>query len=159
MTKKEFKPLSWLVKNFDCNAQKIVDYDILKYRTDFIKKLKKKCDNKEEFTTKLRQEMTYHYWSRAEWELIIEITEDNRVVIKPWVGCYDEKKAAVDVTDDTTFDWRGFAEYHIGKQIYENEAKVDVWDQISYDNQFEKLVDYCWHTRLPYERDYEKFHE
>ena len=40
--KKEVKPFSWIVKIFDCNAQKIKDYDILKYREDDIKKLKKK---------------------------------------------------------------------------------------------------------------------
>lgn len=155
--KREIKPLSWKVKNFNCNRQVIEDYDILRRREDFIKKLKKKCENKEEFAEALRHEMMYHFWSRAEWELIIEITEDNRVLLKPWVGCYDDEKATVDVTDDTTFDWMGFAKHHIGKQRYKNEAKIDVYDQIMWT--WPQMAEYCWYTRLKYERDHPKFHE
>lgn len=157
--KRESKPLSWMVKNFDYNRQVIENYDVLKYREDQIKKLKKQCNTKEEFAEKLRREFQYHFWSRTEWELIIEITEDNRVLLKPWVGCRDDEKATIDVTDDTTFDWRGFAKEHIDRQIYENCAKVDVYDQLTYADQFEKLVTYLWTTRLKYERDYSKFHE
>ena len=155
--KQEFKPLRWLVKNFDINRQVIYDYDVLKYREDDIKKMKKKCATKEEFAEELRLEFQWRYWSRSEHELIIEITEGNRVVLKPWVGCRDKEKAALDVTDDTSFDWHGFAEYHIDKQLYKDCAKVDVFDQLTFANQFEKLVDYCWYTRLKYERKNPKF--
>ena len=157
--KKEFKPLSWLVKNFDCNKQVIEDYDVLKYREDMIKKLKKKCETKEEFAKKLRSEFMYHFWSRAQYELIIEFTEKGGVLLKPWCGCYDDQKATIDVTNDTTFDWKGFAQEHIGQQRYKNTAKIDIFDQLTYADQFEKIVDYCWYTRLKYERDNSKFHE
>lgn len=154
--KTEFKPLSWKVKNFDCNRQLIKDYDIFKYREDEIKKMKKKCATKEEFAKKLRSELMYHFWSRCEYELIIEITDDERILLKPWAGCRDEEKATIDVTNDMSFDWKGFAKYHIDKQ-YGNKAKIDVFDQLTYGDQFEKLVDYCWHTRLKYERKNSKF--
>jgi hypothetical protein len=150
--KKEFKPLSWLVKNFDCNKQVIEDYDVLKYREDEIKKLNKKCASKEEFAKKLRSELMYHFWSRAQYELIIELTEKGGVILKPWCGCYDNQKATIDVTNDTTFDWKGFAEEHIGKQRYRNEAKIDVYDQLTYGDQFEKLVDYVWNYRHKWQR-------
>lgn len=158
MTKREIKPLTWLVTYHDCNADKIKYYDILKYRQDFIKKLKKKCATKEEFAEKLRGEFLWAFWSKAEWEVIIELDDDGRVWISPWVGSRNPEEARVDVTDRTDFDWIGFANEHIGKQIYKNMAKVDVFDQLTYGDQFEKLVDLCWYTRLKYERNSEKFH-
>ena len=157
--KQEFKPPSWKVKIFDCNKQKIVDYDALKYRENQIKKFKKQCATKEEFAEKLRREFQWMYWSRAEWELIVEITEDNRVLLKPWVGCRDDEKATIDVTDDVTFNWWNFAETHIKKQIYKNEAKIDVYDQLMYGDRFENLVTYLWTTRLKWERKNPKFNK
>lgn len=147
--KQEFKPMTWLVKNFDQNAQKITDYDVLKYREDEIKKLKKKCSTKEEFAEELRRELMWSYWSKCEWELIIELTEDNHILLKPWVGCRDEEYN-IDVTDDTSFDWKGFAAEHIGKQIYKNKAKVDVWDQIFY--RWDSFIDYCWNYHHKWQR-------
>lgn len=157
MIKKEFKPLSWKVKCFDCNRQVIKDYDVLKYREKDIRKFKKKCETKEEFAEKLRREFQWQMWSRCEYELIIETTEDNRVLLKPWVGCRDEEAATIDVTNDQTFDWKGFAEHHIGKQIYKNEAKIDCYDQIMWT--WPSIADYCWYTRLKYQRDNPNFHK
>lgn len=148
--KQEHKPMTWLVKNFDCNKQVIAYYDVLKYREDQIKKLKKKCTTKEEFAEKLRRELMSQYWSRTEYELIIELTEDGRVLLKPWVGCRDDEQATIDVTDDTTFDWKGFAEEHIGKQIYKNKAKVDVFSQLDY--VWDDLISYCWNYHHKYQR-------
>lgn len=148
--KQEFKPMSWLVKRFDINHQVIENYDVLKYREDFIKKLKKKCETKEEFTEALKREMMYYFWSRSEYELIIEITEDNRIFLNPWVGCSELEKVRIDVTDDTNFDWRGFAEYHIDTQIYKNEAKIDIYDQLQW--RWQDFIDYCWNYRHKWQR-------
>jgi hypothetical protein len=73
------------------------------------------------------------------------------------VGCRNPDEVKIDVTDEKDFDWRGFANEHIGKQIYKNEAKIDIWDQIEY--RFDKFIDYLWYTRLKYEREHEKFHK
>lgn len=151
--------LSWIVKKFNINKQIIEDCDVLKYREEIIKKLKKKCKNKEEFSEKLCHEFRWQYWSRAEYELIIQITDDNRIILIPWVGCHEPEKVEIDVTNDKSFDWRGFAEHHIDNQIFQNRAKIDIFDQLTYKNQFKKLVDYCWYTRLRYERDNLKFHD
>ena len=156
--KREFKLLTWKVKRYDCNSNKIYDYDILKYREPQIKEFKKKCVTKEEFAEKMRREMMWLYWSKAEHELIIEIDEDSRIWLKPWVGCRNPEDVCIDVTDDGSFNWRGFAEAHIGKQIYKNEAKIDIFDQLTFSNQFEKFINYLWYTRLKYERDDPKFH-
>ena len=153
--KKEFKPLSWKVKNFDCNKQVIEDYDILKYREDFIKKLKKKCATKEEFAEQLRRECMHHFWSKCEYELIIEVDDNNHIWLNPWVGCREPENVRIDVTDIEGFDWKGFAEKHISKQIFKNKAKIDVFDQLEW--KWTEFVDYCWHTRLKYERKDSKF--
>lgn len=148
--KKEFKPLSWKVKNFDCNKQVIEDYDVLKYREAEIKKLKKKYPTKEEFEEALRSEMFYHFNSRCEYELIIEITEDERVLLKPWVGARDEAKSTIDVTDDTSFDWKSFAKEHIGKQIFKNEAKFDLYDQLCF--VWNGFLDYVYNYHHKWQR-------
>lgn len=157
MGNKEPNKLSWFVTYYDCNADKIKYYDIFKYREDNIKKLKKKCANKEEFAKKLWGELMYSFCSKCEWEMIIEIDDNGRVWLSPWVSCRDSDKVRVDVTDRTDFDWLGFANEHIGKQIYKSKAKVDVFDQLTYGDQFEKLVSLCWYARLRYERKNSKF--
>ena len=145
----EFKPMSWLVKYFNCNAEVIEDYDVLKYREDFIKKLKKKCATKDEFAEKMRREMMHCFWSKSEWELIIEI-DDNYVWLSPWIGSRYAEQIKIDVTNDTSFDWRGFAEEHIDKQIYRTRAKIDVFDQLEY--QWSQFVSYCWGYKHKWQR-------
>ena len=156
MAKRESNKLSWLVTYHDCNADKIKYYDILKYREDFVKKLKKKCATKEEFAEKMRREMMYYFWSKSECEVIIEIDENNRIWISPWCGCREPEKVRVDVTYRTDFDWKGFAKEHIGKQIFKNKAKIDIFDQLQW--RWDEFIDYLWYTRLKYERDDPKFH-
>jgi len=148
-----------ITKHYNVNDRKIEDYDVLSRRADDIKKLKKKCQNKSEFADKLKTEFMWRFWSKAEWELIITQTDDGRIVLSPWCGCSDPNSAAIDVTDDTSFDWMGFADDNIRQQIFKNKAKIDVYDQIMYGDRFTKLVDELWHTRFPYERDHEKFHK
>ena len=148
--------LKWLVKNFNCNKQVVEDYDVLQYREDHIKSLKKKCRTREEFSEKLNREMMSQYWSRSEYELIVELSDNNSVFLSPWCGCREPEKVKVDVTNDTSFDWCGFAEKHINRQIYRDKAKIDIYEQLIY--RWEDFVDYCWSTKLKYERDDVKFH-
>ena len=147
--KKEFKPFSWLVTEFDCNRQEIRYYDILKYREDEIKKMKKKHKMKEEFEDALRREMMYRFWSKAEWELIIERTEDGNIWLIPWCGCRDEQKSKICVTDREDYDWKGFADKHIDTR-YGNEEKIDVYDQLQY--VWNDFVDYVWNYHHKWQR-------
>ena len=151
--------IKFLVKHYNCNACKIEDYDVLKRREPEIKKLKKKCATKDEFTESLRREFMYRFWSKAEWELIITKNEDGSIILSPWCGCTDPDGCSIDVTDDKSFDWSGFADEHIKRQIFKNRAKIDIYDQIMYGDRFSNLVDELWYTRLPYERDNPKFHQ
>ena len=150
--KQVIKPgdMHWYCKEYDCNANVIKDINVLRYREEDIKKMKKKAATKEEFEELLKREMMWRYWSRSEHELVIEITEDNRIFLNPWVGCREPEKVKIDVADDDSFDWRGFAEYHIDKQIYDNKAKIDVWDQLKW--VWENFVDYCWNYHHKWQR-------
>ena len=145
--------LTWKVKRFDCNKQAIVDFDVLKHYEDFIKKQKKKCATKDEFSEALRREFMYRFWSKSEHELLISISID-KVILSPWCGCRDSEKASITVYDES-FDWFAFANYHLSKYPYKNKAKFCVFDQLCW--QWDDLVDYCWYTHLPYERKHEKF--
>lgn len=147
--KQEFKPMSWKVKNYCINSNKILDYNVLEYREDRIKKLKKQCLTKEEFSEVMRRDMHWQYWGCCEYEVIVEI-DGNRIWLKPWVGCCNPDECKIDVTDDESFDWRGFAEHHIEKQIYKNEAKIDVYDQLQW--RWLDFIDYCWSYRHKWQR-------
>lgn len=144
------KKLKWNVYRHNFNADKIEIYNVLsgKFFLEEIKKIMKKHRDKDrnEFSEALKREMMYHFWSRCEWELIIEITEDNRIFLIPWVGCNKPDEVKIDVTDDESFDWRGFAEKHINQQVYKTKAKIDVFDQLDY--RWEEFVGYVLNSGL-----------
>ena len=137
--------LSWKVLNYNCNANKIEEYDVLKYKLEWIKKTKKKCKTKEEFSELLDREVMWQYWSRAEYELIL-VNCNGELWLEPWVGCRNPEEARVDVSNDVF--WRGFALNY--KNWWDNRAKIDIYDQLKF--KWTEFVDYCWFTRLPYER-------
>lgn len=139
--------MKWNVYHFDINAQKIETYNVFRHWmfSEYAKKAAKKLKTKEEFAEQLRRELTYYFWSKCEWELIIEITEDNRIFLNPWVGCREPEKVRIDVTDDTNFDWKSFAKEHTNRQIYGNKAKIDVYDQVTY--VWDDFVEYAWQNR------------
>lgn len=142
MDKRKSSPLSWMVKNYETNSNVIKDYDVLKYREEFIKKLKKKKPDKAEFAKEMRSEMMYHYWSRTEYELIMKVTENGSIILSPWMGQRNSKEAEIDVTDNPDFDWKGFAAELYKKKGHKGEVKIDIWDQINY--RLDDFVDYCW---------------
>ena len=147
--KKEIKPLSWIVTEFDFNRQEIRYYDILQYREDEIKKMKKKHVTKEEFTEALRSEMMRRFWSKSEHELVIEHTEDGRIWLNPWCGCREPEKVRIDVTDREDYDWKCFADKYIDTR-YGNKEKVDVYDQLNF--VWDDFVDYVWNYRHKWQR-------
>lgn len=139
--------MEWNVYYYDFNRNKIDTYNVLNHYSFFedVKKIIKKHKTKEEFTEQLRKEVRYYFWSRCEWELIIEITKDNRIYLNPWIGNRDTEKTRIDVTDNKNFNWKNFAEEHTKNQICKNKVKIDVFDQIKYN--WEDFVDYVWDNR------------
>ena len=145
---KDNPDFKWFVTNFDCNKQKIEKYNILRYREEDIKKLKKKYPTKEEFEKELAIRCKSRFWSRAEYEVIIFTDESDKIYLKPWVGCRDDNYK-IDVTDEADFNWKGFAEKHINPK-YGPEEKIDVWDQLEY--RWDEFVDYVWNYHHKWQR-------
>lgn len=137
--KSKVSEMKWEVKYHNFNKDEIETINILRYAEDTIKKLKKKSKSKEEFAELLDREMSWRYWSKCEWEIIVNKDAD-RIYLSPWVG--SRSNHTIDVTDDGSFDWKAFADLHISKQIYENRAKIDVYDQLKF--RWDDFVDYCW---------------
>ena len=138
----------WNVYYYDTNKRKITTINILKQHgsfNEYLKKAFKQCKTKEEFSEVLRRKLMYYFWSKAEWELIIEITEDNHIFLIPLCGCSNPEEVKMDVTDDVNFDWKGFAEKHIKRQIYKNKAKIDVYDQVDY--MWDDFLELVWNSK------------
>lgn len=150
--KKIHKPgdMHWYCKEYNCNANAIEDVDVLRYREEDIKQMKKKATNKLEFEELLRLEFQSRYWSRAEHELIVECADDNSIWVKPWCGCNNPEDVKINVTDDDSFDWKSFAAHHISKQIYKNVAKVDTYDQLQW--VWNDFLSYCWNFHHKWQR-------
>lgn len=139
--------MKWMAYYYSINRDEIKEFNIFDHRRfrEDVQKLAKKRIKKEDFKEKLRRELLYYFWSKCEWELVIEVTEDNHIFLKPWCGCREPDKVRVDVTNDNSFDWNGFAEKHISQQIFNNEAKIDVYNQIQY--VWEDFAEYVWKNR------------
>lgn len=138
--------ITWKVLNYNINLNQIEQYDVLTYREKQIKQLKKEAENKEHFSELLNREMMWQYWSRAEYELILERI-DNQLYLKPWVGCRNTDEVKIEVTDDAF--WSEFAKSRY-RSWWGNECKIDIYDQLI--ARWEEFVEYLWTTHLPYER-------
>lgn len=139
--------MKWDVYHYNINRNKIELFNIFDHWSfrEYAKKAVKKYKTKEEFINQLKGELQYYFWSKCEWELVVEITENNRIFLNPWVGCSEPEKVRIDVTDDAAFDWKGFAEKHIEQQRYKNNAKIDVYNQVDY--MWNDFVEYTWENR------------
>lgn len=139
--------MTWNVYNYNFNAHKIEKFNIFRHGgfREYAYKALKNCKDKAEFAKTIRGELLYYFWSKSEYELIVKLTNDNRVFLYPWCGSRSSEDEKIEVTNETNYDWLGFAKEHISKQIYKNEAKIDVYDQVIF--QFDKFVDYMWNER------------
>ena len=139
--------LEWNVFYYDINKNKITTYNIFKHSgfNKYVEKALETSKTKEEFAEILRRELRYYFWSKSEWELVIELNEDNHIFLIPWCWCRNSEEVKIDVTNDTSFDWSGFAKKQIERQIYKNEAKIDVYDQIEY--VWDNFLEYVWNSK------------
>ena len=138
--------MHWFVMYYNSNAKQFQPYNVLKYREEFIKKLKKKVASKEEFADKMKTEMMYYFWSKCEWEVILSNIDD-RIIMSPWVGPED---VTLDVTDNEDFDWVGFFDKESERYINKNNIKIDVYTQLEY--KWSHFIDYCWNFHHKWQR-------
>lgn len=71
LTKSEY-PV-WNVFREDFNSREIVVYNIFQHIAfyDAVKQIAKKRPNKETFANKVRSELSYYFWSKSEYEVIV----------------------------------------------------------------------------------------
>ena len=148
--------MEWYVYIFNINKQKIEPYNIFNHYSfrEYTKKAAKKFKTKEEFAEQVKRELQYYFWSKAEYELIVEITEDGCVFLSPWCGCKEPEKARVYVSNDEGYDWIGFTNMHTKRQIYGNKAKIDIYDQVMFD--WDNFVEYVYSNEKQKGRNYDK---
>lgn len=149
--------MKWEVYYYNMNSKKIGPYNVLAYMEEWIKKVKKECSTISDFSEKLKREMMYRYWSKAEWELIIWMTDNGDVFLAPWCGCSNPEECTINISQiETDFDWAGFASKYM-KKFAGNEAKIDVYKQLEF--RWNEFVDYCWYFKHKYQRYNPKFGE
>ena len=140
MPKKKAADLEWNVYRYNMNSKKIEKYNIFKHikLCEYLEKARKKCKTREEFIEDMRKELMYYFWSKSEYELIIEMAEDGFVYLYPWCSCKDPEECKLDVSESD--DWYDFGDYHVSRQRYGCEAKIDIYDQVMW--QWEKFCNY-----------------
>ena len=92
--------MTWNVFCSDFSTGEIKPHNVLHGRENLIQELKTKSASREEFEKMLRSEMIYHYWSKAEWE----------VVISPWCA-RGNKETKIDIFDQLKLNWDRFVDY------------------------------------------------
>ena len=129
--KKKAADLEWYVYNYNDHKNKIEPVNIFRHVgfAEDVDKARKKCKTRDEFMEQVRKELSYYFRWKAEYELVMTLSEDDNVSLSPWVGCRNPEEVAIEA-DKSDFDWEDFAIFHIGKQIYDNKAKIDIYDQV-----------------------------
>ena len=61
----------------------------------------KAYEDKNSFADKLKRELQYYFWSKAEWEIIIS----------PWLGSSNSERIKIDVYDQVMLNWDVFVDY------------------------------------------------
>lgn len=146
-------PFTWNTLIHDWNTKTVQPHDVLTYREDRIKKLKKIYITKEEFANALKLDFQWQYWAQCEYEMILYI-EDERVYLEPWVGCFNDGR--IDITDNKLLDWPVFAKKMLSKRAWHDKennrdyVKFDIYDQLMF--RFDELIDFVWNYRHKYQR-------
>lgn len=95
--------LVWNVIYHSVNGNEIKTFNIFDHYSfrEELKKLYKKCFEKEDFARELRRSLMYYFWSKCEWEIIIG----------PWCGSKRTKEIKVDVYWQIMNNWERFLDY------------------------------------------------
>ena len=147
------KNLNWLVYHHDFNRDKLEKFNIFDHWKfdEYAKKHLKEIKNKEEFAERIKSELRYYFWSRTEYEVLIK-KENNRVLMKPWIGRNED--VILDVTEEQDFNWSCFYDEMIKKyRDCDRWIKIDIYEQVMF--KFDDFLDYVWSEREMKGEDYE----
>ena len=95
--------LTWNVYIDDWNGKRIEVFNIFDHhgvREDLSKAVRKFKD-KESFADALRRTLMYYYWSKCEWEIILD----------SWPERKDFRQEKIDVYDQVSLNWEAFVDY------------------------------------------------
>lgn len=103
--------LRWNVFVHDMNKREITVYNVFNHGSfsrDLAKRVKEAA-NKEEFSELANRELSYYFWCKAEWE----------VLICPWCAGSEKEAIKVDVAWQVRNNWDRFVDY-----AWENRAEL-----------------------------------
>lgn len=103
--------LEWNVYVDDFNKKEIVVHNIFNHYffVEDLKKIIKKYTDKKEFSEQVRKILMYYYWSKCEWEIILQ----------GWPCTKDFKEEKIDVYDQIMLNWNRFIDY-----VLENKSEI-----------------------------------
>lgn len=96
--------LEWNVIRYNMNARKIEPFNIFdhySFRKDVEKLLDKTNISREDFEEKLRKELMYYFWAKAEHEILI----------RAWCGGNGDEEVKIDIYEQVMWNWDRFVEY------------------------------------------------
>lgn len=142
--------LCWNVYVSDFNSGRIKTYNIFQHHgfyDECVKAKKKHKDDKEGFGKDVHGWLTYYFWSKCEWEVILdhwpsgEIYNMRKVLTLEEI--YHDLKYPEDKlfsAPDRRFEIRVFPEHNRFR-----EEKIDVFAQV--ENNWDVFIDYLWEHR------------
>jgi hypothetical protein len=124
------------IENINSNEIKVFNiFDHCSFRED-VEKYFKKYKNKEEFAEHLKRSLTYYFWSKCEWE----------VVITGWIPHITmEELDRLNSEREKTLKEYNREPY----RLYVNPElgiKIDVYNQVM--NNWDIFLDYCWNSKI-----------
>ena len=103
--------LTWNVYIGDFNGRKIEVYNIFdhgSFYNDCLKNKRKNGKDRDVFFEEMRKDLMYYFWSKCEWEIILQ----------HWPSRPDFRDLKIDVYDQVRLNWDAFTDYvwtHIGE--------------------------------------------
>ena len=103
VNKKKTKPLVWWVYISDFNRNCIKKHNVFNHYRFYQDCRKNYRKNKEraDFVEQLRKDLMYYYWSKCEWEIVLQHWP-------PRENFHDEK---IDVYEQVRMNWSAFSDY------------------------------------------------
>ena len=126
--------LEWNVYTHDFNKKTIEKYNIFNQGrfVEDIKKELKKCENKEEFSERLRRNLFYYFGSKCEWEVVITSWVPH-ITMSELERLNKEREEAVKKYSREPYS------LYVNPDVGE---KIDVYEQVRLN--WDIFVDYVW---------------
>lgn len=148
--------LCWNVYCGNFNAREIKVYNVFDHFGFYnacVKAKKKFRDDKEGFAEEVRSNLMYYFWSKCEWEILLDRWPDGEwsalrttMKIRDMVDMYRSAGQKCDgwmISEnvmDRNVTLRAYPEWNDGRR-----EKIDVYEQVH--NNWEPFIDYLWEHR------------